>query len=345
MTAIADSEVEAHAAKCASEEPAGGHPAIRARLYDAGGEDRPVDIVRDPPRRLAKDQLLWIDVDGRATPDLEAVKRAVGLDPATITFLAAPGATPTMRRHDDYVQLGLRSAQPGKAGAIEIVAVDLILARNAVVTVRDGPVAAFDRFREEIRGATTVGRLDATAFMAALVDSILEGYMALVEDLEKRIDRLDEQALRARSANPVVAELAVVRGRAAVLRRALAPHRPAFAAMARPDFELHEALGRPWPGLLERLDTTLAAVETARDLLVGTFDIVMAREAQRTNDTVKVLTVLSAVLLPANLVAAVLGMNFALPFFDDLANFWWALAGMAAFMVGTLVVALARDRG
>jgi len=321
-----------------------GTPAIEARLYDARGGDRPIDIVRKARVRLRNDQLLWIDVDGRDGPALEAAGRAVGLDPGTVAELAEPGAALALRRHDEYVHLGLRSAQPGEKGAIDIVALDLVVARNAVITVRDGPVAAFERFRDEIGGATKVGRLDATTFTAALIDSILGGYMALVEDLETRVDRLDERALRSRSATPVVAELAVLRGRAAALRRALAPHRPAFAAMARPDFELHEALGRPWPGLLERLDTTLAAVETARDLLIGTFDIVMSRAAQRTNDTVKILTVLSAVLLPASLVAAVLGMNFAMPFFQDLANFWWALGGMAVLMAVTLVVALTRDR-
>lgn len=103
-------------------ERAGGDPAIRARLYDARGEDRPVDLVREPPARLADDQLLWIDVDGRSRPALEAAGRAVGLDPATVADLAAPGAPLALRRHDEYVHLGVRSAQAGEAGAIDVAA-------------------------------------------------------------------------------------------------------------------------------------------------------------------------------------------------------------------------------
>ena len=81
--------------------------------------------------------------------------------------------------------------------------------------------------------------------------------------------------------------------------------------------ELHEELGRPWPGLTDRLDRAVEAVENLRDLLLGTFDIHMGRAAQDANDVMKVLTLLSAVLLPAVVLAGVMGMNFKLPFFDD----------------------------
>jgi Mg2+ and Co2+ transporter CorA len=71
----------------------------------------------------------------------------------------------------------------------------------------------------------------------------------------------------------------------------------------------------------------------------------MTRVAPRTNDTVKVLTVVSVALMPAALVSSVLGMNFGLPFFDDPANFWVSLGGMAALIAGTIAVVVLRDRG
>ena len=83
---------------------------------------------------------------------------------------------------------------------------------------------------------------------------------------------------------------------------ALAPHRWAFAPLARPDFEL-EGLGKPWPGIVDRLDSTVDAVENARELLIGAFDVYMATSAQRTNDVMKALTILSAILLPAVVLA------------------------------------------
>ena len=53
----------------------------------------------------------------------------------------------------------------------------------------------------------------------------------------------------------------------------------------------------------------------------------MGRAAQDANDVMKVLTLLSAVLLPAVVLAGVMGMNFKLPFFDDPGNFLLVVGG------------------
>jgi Mg2+ and Co2+ transporter CorA len=57
----------------------------------------------------------------------------------------------------------------------------------------------------------------------------------------------------------------------------------------------------------------------------------------------RALTVVSAVLLPAVVLAGIMGMNFDLPFFDDPKNFWLVVAAMPAFAV--LILAVARFRG
>ena len=53
----------------------------------------------------------------------------------------------------------------------------------------------------------------------------------------------------------------------------------------------------------------------------------------------KVLTLLSAVLLPGVVLAGVMGMNFQMPFFDVAENFWIVIGAMVAFGVAILGVA------
>jgi Mg2+ and Co2+ transporter CorA len=105
---------------------------------------------------------------------------------------------------------------------------------------------------------------------------------------------------------------------------------------------LHDELGQPWPGLTERLDRAVDSIENLRDLLLGTFDIHMGRAAQDANDVMKRLTLLSGVLLPAVVLAGIMGMNFQMPWFQNGNNFWLVILAMVAFGVSLLVIARLR---
>jgi magnesium transporter len=76
---------------------------------------------------------------------------------------------------------------------------------------------------------------------------------------------------------------------------------------------------------------------------VGSFDIVMTRTGQRTNDIMRVLTVISSVLLPAVVVGGVMGMNFHPSFFDEPSIFFVVVGAMVVMAALTLL--FARSRG
>jgi Mg2+ and Co2+ transporter CorA len=65
----------------------------------------------------------------------------------------------------------------------------------------------------------------------------------------------------------------------------------------------------------------------------------MTRTAQRTNEVMKVLTLISAVLLPSSVIAGVLGMNFDQSFFDQSWLFWVTVGFMGLLMVTALGLA------
>jgi Mg2+ and Co2+ transporter CorA len=284
----------------------------------------------------------------------------VGLEPRTIRRLEDPGDRADLTQSPRHVHLLLQAVEVNgtddggepvsartlvdpEAATLRRHAVDILAGRDWVVTVHDGELPAFERLGAANEGDTQLGKLDAANFVAAITDEVLDDYLELVEGIEAEIDRLDQWALRSPADRDVLARIVRVRRRIGFIRRTLSPHRVAFAALARPDMALHDELGQPWPGLTDRLDRALDAVENLRDLLLGTFDIHMGRAAQESNDTMKVLTLLSAVLLPSVVLAGIMGMNFHPAFFDVAENFWIVVGVMIAFAAALL--GFARLRG
>lgn len=322
---------------------------IHARLYDADGRDREVDPEPGIADRIKDRQLLWIDVEGRDRADLEMVTSGVGIGSELAGRLAEERGRADLTQYADHIHLVLEttgaaardgdSARNGGDAEPERRELDVVAGHNWVVTVHSGPSPVLERIDDLTRGDTQFGALDAAGFIAAIVDEALAGYLELAEEIEREIDRLDERALRTRPRDDVLARIVKLRRRIGAVRRTLTPHRLAFAALARPEMELHEGLGRPWPGLSDRLDRAIDAVENLRDLLLGTYDIHMGRAAQDANEIMKRLTLLSAVLLPAVVLAGVMGMNFRVDFFEDSANFWFVLGAMVVFGVSLLAAA------
>jgi magnesium transporter len=221
--------------------------------------------------------------------------------------------------------------------------IDLVAAHNVVLTVHSGPVAALQRYIETLGGETRLGALTAADLLSSLVDEVLIGYYALAELIEREIDDLDQRALHGRRSDDVLGAIVSVRRRIGLVRRTLAPHREALGTLSRPEMRVEETVGQPWPGLSDRLEGAIASIDGLRDSLLGTYDIHMGRVSQRANDVMKILTLLSAVLLPAVVLAGIMGMNFQMPFFDDTGNFFIVIASMVVLAAVILAIARWRD--
>ena len=96
-----------------------------------------------------------------------------------------------------------------------------------------------------------------------------------------------------------------------------------------------------WPFLRDVYDhvaRNLDLVEMQRDLLTGSLDIYLSSVANRTNQVMKVLTVLGTIALPALVISGIYGMNLkGLPFADSP----YGTVMVSGVMLATTVVLLA----
>lgn len=311
-----------------------------AILFDATGEDREVELQGDGPIAVDDDRLLWIDLDARDGDDLARAARAIGLEAKALDRLSREDRRARFLRLTDRVVLTLGTVDPDDP-EVTRHELDVVIGPNQLLTVHDGPIPAIDAYREELSGEDRAGSLDAAAFAAGLIDHVLTDFFRQLEAIEREIDRLDEVAIRTRSEGDFLGQVLVLRRRIARLRRVLSPNREALLPLERQDIaRTEENVGTAWTGMGPRLERAIDGIENARELLVGSFDLYLGRSSQRTNDVMKVLTIISALALPGVVLAGVMGMNFKLPFFDDPNNFF-VVAGV---MIGFAAVILAISR-
>jgi magnesium transporter len=318
---------------------------VTALLFERDDVDE-VDDWQSRVVRLGRSSILWIDLERPDEEELRSLFEALELSTESRQRLESPDdGRPQAVDFASYVHVTVL-APSRRDHTTKLVRIDCLVSRRWIVTVRDGPVEMLDDFRDRACGSGDVGRLDGLEFLANLLDWMLNGYLATFEDLERALEEFDVRAMRGRldGTDAELNRLVELRRDVGELRRALTSHREMFLALTRPELEdiVSSDSAERFESLASRLEDVVQAARDSRDSLVGSFDVLIARTEQRTNEIVKVLTLGSMLLLPGTLVAGILGMNFKVGLFDHASYFWVVIALIGGAAVATLAAARSR---
>jgi len=310
---------------------------IEALLSSGDGSDRAVDLREGAVDRIRDDELLWVDVSGDDESELRIVRDALGLEGDVAEALGGDlGEAPDARVLSDGVELTLLWFDEGdeKPAPVRVLA-----GSGWVITRHPQPLERLDQQREKITDQREIGLLRPVEFVAAILGWHVDAFVRTAASFEREVDRLDTQALR--TDRDLLDSLVAMRQRIARARRLAAAHGSVYAEITGPDFlpGLDDADAALLAQVSERLERATAGIANVREMLIGTFDVYMTRVAQRTNDVMRLLTWVSVLLLPAVVIAGVMGMNFKLGFFDNPSYFFVVIGLMVLLAITTLVVA------
>jgi magnesium transporter len=301
---------------------------LTAFLYAADGEDSDVPPEDVDLERLVENDLLWIDAD---SAEDGVVDRLAGLVPVESDVLRHVPDEPFVRDVGDAFMLGVRPLAADQDEAAQSTLLLCAVGSNWFVTVHEGDVGSLRAFADHLEGDSTLGRLDAPSFLAQVLEWVMNAYFERLDELQQAIDEIEVRILKERLQDGIVEQLVDLRRDIGGLRRRLSPHRRVFIALAHPSFDVisGSSAAAEFGVLMDRLETALQAIDTTREMVVGSFDLFMTRTAQRTNDIMRVLTMVSVVLLPATVVAGIFGMNMLPKYLLES----WVFYGVLGLMV------------
>ena len=294
----------------------------KAILYSADVPDQEPDLAALDVPALTDRQLLWIDLASADAGEREAVARLVGCDARLLELDPRHERRPRLSNYGHQFRLtAMAVGLPNPQEKARPRWMALLAGPNYVVSVHNGDIDFVDELREREKGDTGIGALSAESFVASLLDWMLNSYFQALEIIVREIDGIEVAILgkRLAEATPRLVETLIqARRRVAEVRRLLISHRDLFYGLARPDFMATEKPGiRPhFTALNSRLERAEDDVDHTRELVVGAFELLSMRAAQKTNDTMRVLTFVTVLLGSLALFAGVMGMNFELAFFQ-----------------------------
>src|SRR5262245_43556508 len=195
---------------------------------------------------------------------------------------------------------------------LETEQISMFLGQNFILTFQEGlPGDCLESVRERLRKEQHRIREAKADYLAyALLDAIVDNYFPVLEAYGERLETLEDEVI-AHPAPDIITQIHDIKRDLLTLRRAIWPQREALNALLRddlplitPDTRLH--LRDCYDHSVQLIDL----VETYRQLCADLTDMYLSSLSNRTNEIMRVLTVIATIFIPLTFIVGVYGMNF-----------------------------------
>ena len=293
---------------------------------------------------LLKDQgnVVWVDLLGETQEQIEETKHLLlkifGFHPLTVEDCIETRNAPKVEAFPDYIYFIVHGIKPGETGPANFATKELdgYLGSNYVVTYHDQRFRSIKTVKQQIRASTFACQRGAAYLLHQILDNVVDNYMPIVDEFDEAINKLEDRALDlTKSNNAILGEIMDLRRSVARLRRISARQLEVLYRISHGEFpQIPEHVLPFYRDVHDHLLRISDLSENYRDLVAGLFDIHFSVLANRTNDVMKTLAVVSAILLPLTLIAGIYGMNFEyMPELRSRNGYFLTLAGMAVLTV------------
>jgi magnesium transporter len=261
-----------------------------------------------------KGWVTWIDVGGLGDVEtLRAIGERFHIHPLALEDVLNTGQRPKVEFTSDYIFICMQMVYCEEQNGLFGEQVSVFLGKDYVITVQeDGERDTFDPVRERIRSGRGMIRKAGADYLAyALIDSIIDHYFPVIEGLSEEMEDLEDRMLETPS-RAMVIDLHGHRRNLTQIRRLVWPMRDVVNAL------LHDGsafVTQPTRVFLrDCYDHTVQLmdlVESLRELTTSLMELYHSSVGLRTNEIMRVLTVITSVFIPLTFVVGVYGMNFA----------------------------------
>ena len=277
-------------------------------------EEREVTDITELSEHLNKKKITWINIDGLG--DVNALKtlgEQFNLHPLAIEDVWNTGQRPKTEVFPDYIFIVAQMVYQNSDTNICGEQVSMFLGKNFLITVQEeDEYDVFNPVRARIRsghGAIRKSQVDYLAY--ALLDTIIDHYYPVLEGLGTAIEELEDDLLKSPS-REMVLTLHEYKRNLTQLRRFVWPLRDVINSL------LHDTSGYITDTskvfLRDCYDHTVQLmdlVESYKELTSGLMELYHSSVGLRTNEVMRVLTVITSIFIPLTFIVGVYGMNFA----------------------------------
>jgi magnesium transporter len=275
-------------------------------------DEKRVENVEELARCKESGLVSWINIDGIGDAEmLTRLGEIFGLHPLALEDVQNTGQRPKLEQYNDHFFI-IAQMVDCEDHEVHFEQLALFLKKNVLITIQEEPLHdALEPVRVRLRSGRGFARTRGHDYLAyALLDSVTDHFFPVLEFIGERLDGFEDRMLE-KPSRTLAMELHEVKRTLLHLRRSIWPVREVFSGLGRDESGLISEDAKVF--VRDCYDHTIQimdVVESYRDIASGLLELYLSSVSTRTNEIMRVLTVISSIFIPLTFMAGVYGMNF-----------------------------------
>ncbi len=292
-----------------------GHVIVDSAVYRKG-ERVPVECHTHDYAALreAADEsgdFVWVGLYKPSQIELGEVAAAFSLHPLAVEDALKAHQRPKLEKYDESLFLVLKTLwYVDEDDAVETGEINMFVGADFVVTVRHGQGSQLQDARHYLEEKADVLSHGPSSVVYAVCDTVVDGYTAVVDELQIDVDEVEESVFSPARTNDSV-RIYTLKREISEVRRAVLPLREPMRRFATGAVPLvHEDAAPFFRDVADHLSQAAEVVDSLDGLLSTAFDAHLARISVQQNDDMRKISAGAALIVVPTLIAGIYGMNF-----------------------------------
>jgi len=291
-----------------------------------------IDLEKKDIYLKGEEDLLWVDLYTFTEQEIKYVARIFDFHPLAVEDCLSYSPRAKLDNYDDYYFYVMHALRYEEESEEEIILVQLnvFLGPNYVVTVHSHPLPVLGRMAKVSLQSPQYMNKGMEFFLYSIIDGNTDEIFPILDRIGVRIDELEDE-IYGQPTREINEEFMALKRTILAIRRAILPQRRIFASInagGHPYFDIREEIKPYFLDLVDHMERIADAVDSYRDLVDASLATYYSLINVQTNETIRVLTVISTIFMPITFITGYFGMNVPLPYQDSIASTLAITAGL-----------------
>jgi magnesium transporter len=287
---------------------------IRSYYLTETGEVR-TDLTREEiVQALASSGVLWVDFFRATREESALLSEVFHFHPLAVDDCLRPVFRPKVDAFEDHLFVITHGADPAaqRSRGLRTLEMDAFLGRNYLVTLHQTTLRSTQQLIEECDRATKLTLSRGPDFLLYMIlDRMAENYAPILSRLEAQVAQLEDHVLKGDVSGDILSELMRLRREMLHLRRVLFAQRDAIGLLSHQGGPMVSERARVYfRDVVDVYQRAIEVIEIERDALSSARDTHLTMISNRTNEIMKVATIVATILFPMSIITGIYGMNF-----------------------------------